>query len=330
MKLTLRLSGILCFLVLAGASAFAQTTPAPAPQGQPVKIAVANFGPHPQLRLLADNFKAAILAAGINAQFDEDHVNFDRTLVPQLLNKLASHDPDLMLTITTPLTQTAKQVLASRKFPIVFAPVTDPVRSKVLASWDHGDPLMVGASNMPDLDATCEFIKTLLPQAKRLGILYNPGDDSDNAFADALEQIAPRHGLTLVRVGVDNANDIPQRVQSMDGKVDAVFVPASSLLQPASAAIASAANRIKLPIFNSDPGKVRNHEMLAAYSVDWPQIGTNAGKLAAAILKGKKPSELAVWRAGPNDREVVISAKRMQALGLSLPDSLKSCNCVVE
>ena len=134
--------------------------PRRAPQGQPVKIAIANFGPHPQLRLLADNFKAAILAAGINAQFDEDHVNFDRTLVPQLLNKLASHDPDLMLTITTPLTQTAKQVLANRKFPIVFAPVTDPVRSKVLASWDHGDPLMVGASNMPDLDATCEFIKS--------------------------------------------------------------------------------------------------------------------------------------------------------------------------
>ncbi|MFZ0840742.1 MAG: ABC transporter substrate binding protein, partial [Xanthobacteraceae bacterium] len=172
MKLTLHLRAILCFLSLACASAFAQ--PAPAPQGPPVKIAIANFGPHPQLRLLADNFKAAILAEGINAQFDEDHVNFDRTLVPQLLNKLASHDPDLMLTITTPLTQTAKQVLANRKFPIVFAPVTDPVRSKVLASWDHGDPLMVGASNMPDLDATCEFIKQILPQAKRLGILYNP------------------------------------------------------------------------------------------------------------------------------------------------------------
>jgi putative ABC transport system substrate-binding protein len=102
MKLTLHLRVILCLLALAGASAFAQ--PAPAPQGQPVKIAIANFGPHPQLRLLADNFKAALAAEGINAQFDEDHVNFDRTLVPQLLNKLASHDPDLMLTITTPLT----------------------------------------------------------------------------------------------------------------------------------------------------------------------------------------------------------------------------------
>ena len=300
MKLTFHLRVILCLLALAGASAFAQ----PAPQGQPVKITIANFGPHPQLRLLADNFKKAIEAEGINAQFDEDHVNFDRSGA-QLLDELASHDPDIMLTITTPLTQTAKQVLANRKFPIVFAPFMDRVRSKVLASWDHGDPLMVGASNMPDLDATCEFVKTLIPQAKRLGILYNPGDDSDNAFADALEQIAPRHGLTLVRVGVDNANDIPQRVQSMDGKVDADLVPASSLLQPASAAIASAANRIKLPVFNSDPGKVRNHEMLAAYSVDWPQIGTNAGKLAAAISRAKsRPS----FRSGARARTIARSS----------------------
>ena len=60
MKLTLHLRVILCLLTLAGASAFAQ----PAPQGQPVKVAIANFGPHPQLRLLADNFKAALAAEG--------------------------------------------------------------------------------------------------------------------------------------------------------------------------------------------------------------------------------------------------------------------------
>jgi len=294
------------------------------------KVAIAMFGPHPNLTLVANKFKQELEAEGISATYDEQHVNFDRSLVPQLLNRLASKEPDLMLTITTPLTQSAKQVLASRKFPIVFAPVTDPVKANVVTSWDHGDALMTGASNMPDLDATCEFIKKLFPKATRLGILYNPGDDSDNAFADALAATVARHGLTLVKVGVDNANDIPQRVQSMDGKVDAIFVPASSLLQPASAAISSTANRLKIPVFNSEPMAVRNHQMLAAYTVDWGEVGKNAGKQAAQLLKGKKASDIPVWKASPAEHQIVISGQRMKALGISLPDSLKDCKCVVE
>ena len=197
--------------------------------------------------------------------------------MPQFLNRLAASKPDLMLTVTTPMTQSARQILANRSFPIVFAPVTDPVAAKLVPSWDKGDALMTGASNLPDFDATCDFIKTLVPNAKRLGILYNPGDDSDVTFVSHLERTAPKHSLELVKVGIDNANDIPTRIQSLQGRADALFIPASSLLQPAGAAIAAASNRIKIPVFNSNTAQIRTHQMLAAYSVDWKKVGSNAG-----------------------------------------------------
>ena len=189
---------------------------------------------------------------------------------------------------------------------------------------------MSGASNLPDLAATCDFIRTLVPGAKRLGILYNPGDDSDVTFVARLEQIAPKHGMELVKVGVDNANDIPVRIQSLQGRADALFIPASSLLQPAGAAIAAVSNRIKLPVFNSNTAQVRNHQMLAAYSVDWKKVGINAGAVAAEILKGKPPSEVPVRLPKPEDHQVVISGQRLKDLGLTLPASLKDCNCVVD
>ena len=136
------------------------------------------------------------------------------SLVPQFLNRLAASKPDLMLTVTTPMTQSARQILANRSFPIVFAPVTDPVAAKLVPSWDKGDALMTGASNLPDFDGTCDFIKTLVPNAKRLGILYNPGDDSDVTFVSHLERTVPKHSLELVKVGIDNANaDIAQQTR---------------------------------------------------------------------------------------------------------------------
>lgn len=294
------------------------------------RIAVALFGPHESLHQVVDGFKQELAARGITATYDEGNVNFDRSLVPQFLNRLAASNPDLMLTVTTPMTQSARQILASRSFPIVFAPVTDPVAAKLVPSWDKGDALMTGASNLPDLAATLEFIKALVPGTKRVGILFNPGDDSDVTFVSRLEAIAPKHGVVLVKVGVDNANDIPVRIQSLQGRADALFIPASSLLQPAGAAIASGASRIKLPVFNSNTAQVRSHQMLAAYSVDWKKVGINAGAVAAEILNGKPPSEIPVRLPRPEDHEVVISGHRLKDLGLSLPASLKDCNCVVD
>ncbi|CAN5806747.1 ABC transporter substrate-binding protein [soil metagenome] len=309
----------------ASGAARAQTAAATA---QP-KIAIALFGPHPSLQQVVDGFKQEIAAQGIVATYDEGNVNFDRTLAPQLLQRMAAGDPTLMLTVTTPMAQTAKRALASRTFPIVFAPVTDPVSAKLVPSWDKGDVLMTGVSNLPDLDQTCEFVKQLVPAAKRLAILYNPGDDSDVAFVNALEKIAPKHALALEKVGVDNANDIPARVQSTQGKADALFIPASSLLQPASAAIASTANRIKMPTFNSNTAGVIGHQFLAAYSVDWTRVGINGGRQAAQILKGKKAEDIAISLPARSDHEIKISGQRMKDLGLTLPDALKNCNCVV-
>ena len=67
-----------------------------------------------------------------------------------------------------------------------------------------------------------------------------------------------------------------------------------------------------------------------ASSVDWSRVGVNAGRMAANILKGKKPADLPVSLPSRADHEMKISARRMSDLGLTLPDALKSCNCVIQ
>jgi putative ABC transport system substrate-binding protein len=297
-------------------------------------IAIANFGPNPALSDLIAGFKAGLAANGFvegkDVTYDERNVNFDRSLVPQMLNVMAAANPALMLTITTPLTQSARQVLQGRSFPIVFAPVTDPVTAKILPSWDRGDHLITGASNMPDWPGSYVFIKKLLPNATRLGVLYNPGDDSDNSIVKAMEDSIGSSGFELIKIGVDNVNDVPPRVQAFAGRADVVYIPASSLLQPAAPAIASAANRINLPIINASPGPVEQHLMLATYSVSWKGVGIDAGGLAAKILKGADPATLAPTRPRAADHIMMISGQRLKALGMTLPDALSDCKCVVE
>ena len=320
-----RLRALLAGLAIGAALA----VPATAQSTDP-RLAIALFGPHPSLQQVSDGFKTALEAAGFTPTYDEGNVNFDRSLVPQFLNRLAAGDPDLMLTITTPMAQSARQILANRDFPIVFAPVTDPVQAGLVETWDAGAPMMTGVSNIPDLAATVDFMKTLVPGMTRLGILYNPGDDSDTAFANRLQTIAPELGVEVLLIGVDNTNDIPQRVTSARGRADALFVPASSLLQPASPAIASAAARISMPVFSSNTQSVGDGLALAAFAVDFYRIGERAGEIAARILGGEDPETIAIAVPAPEDHTIRISQRQMTALGLTLPASLDGCDCVVE
>ena len=108
-----------------------------------------------------------------------------------MITKLQSEQPKLMYTITTPVSQIAKKALAGSGIPIVFAAVTDPVAAKLVPSWEAGDEGMTGASDLQDIAAILEFAKKLFPNAKRLGVPYNPGEANDAAIVEKIKAAAP-------------------------------------------------------------------------------------------------------------------------------------------
>ncbi|WP_353194601.1 ABC transporter substrate-binding protein [Pusillimonas noertemannii] len=297
------------------------------------KVAIAGWGPHPTLDETIAGFKQGLAQEGFkegeNLEFDESNVNFDRSLIPQMLNKLVSGNPDLMATIATPVSLTAIQQLRSRTFPIVFTPIADPVHAGMLPGWEKGEKLLTGSSVALDYDAVLGFFKKIVPNLKRLGVLYDTGDDSSSAALDGIKPIAEAHGISLVLIGVDNPSELPQRVQSAVGRVDALYPVASGRIQQGAAAIASTADRAKLPVLTSVPQMVQHHQALAALAVSFRQSGEAAGRIAARLLKGEKAENIPAWKPSPEEHHPMISEVRLKALGLTLPESLKDCNCVV-
>jgi putative ABC transport system substrate-binding protein len=319
-------------LALAGASALALNFGVA--MAEPVKIAVANFGDHPQLNAVVDGFKAELAAAGYKegegAAYTVDHVNFDATLVPQMLSKIEAQKPAMILVITTPVAQMAKNTLGKSGIPLVFAAVTDPVAAGLVPSWDAGDENMSGASDLQDVAATLTFARKLLPNAKNLGIPYNPGEANDVALIDIMKTEAPKQGFAVVEVGVDNVNDIPQRISSLAGKADVIYVPGSNLIQPAIASVASAAMAAKIPVVNTDGGPVSQGIVTSSFAMSYEKVGHNAGKIAARILKGEKASAIAPSKPAYEDHAPLISKKAAAAIGMEIPESLKDCGCIVE
>ena len=82
----------LCLLIAATAAANAQ---------QPKRVAITSFGEHPALQGVVDGFKQSMKDRGYTEGKDVvitfTHVNWDRNLIPQMLTKVASDKPDVVV-----------------------------------------------------------------------------------------------------------------------------------------------------------------------------------------------------------------------------------------
>ncbi len=247
-----------------------------------------------------------------------------------MIAKLQAEQSKLVYTVTTPVSQIAKKALAGSGIPVIFTAVTDPVAAKLVPSKESGDDGITGATDSQDMAAVLAFTKKLLPNAKRLGLPYNPGEANDVALLEAVRKIAPEQGFEVVEVGVDNLNDIQQRITSLSGKVDVIYGPTSNMIQPAIAAVASAARQAGIPVVNAVDTAVQEGFVPASFAVNYEQVGKNAGKIAAEVLKGKDPKSIAPVFPAYEDHQALISKKAMSAFGVEIPASLADCNCIVE
>ena len=301
-------------------------------QAEKKKVAIASLGPHSVLKLVIDGFKAGLTSQGLKEGEGVEYVykdaNFDPSLVAQVLTALEASDPELLLTVTTPITQASKRVIRNKSLPIVFAPVTDPVDAGLVKSWDRGSARFVGASNLQDMDTVIAKAKAILGKISTMGLLFNPGDANDRVNVKYAEAAAQKAGVKLRSISVETVNDIPSRVEALKG-VDFIYLIPSSMLQPSVAVVAASAKRNRIPVINASPGGVKDGHVLAAVTVSWRDVGRQAGLLAARILKGAKPSDLPIFRPRPEDHRVLLSAKRFDAMKLPIPAAFKDCKCVM-
>lgn len=302
------------------------TVLAAAAHAQPKLVAIANFGEHPALRAAVEGFKGEVKrsAPAQDVAFDEQHINFDRTLIPQLLTNAQSKKPALILAVTTPVAQSSLRVLTDRSIPVVFMSVVDPVVAQIVPSWQAGGERHTGATLFPNFDASLAFVRQLLPKVKRLGIPFNPAEDNDKTNLTEIRASAAKAGLEIVEVGIDGPNDIAQRIQSLKDRVDAVFVIQSNLLQTSLPVIAATTQRIGVPAINTLDTPVRNGTFLAAHAMSYERMGAAAGKIAVRVLNGEKPSAIPPWRPGPDDYTIVISRKQAAQWGIAVPADLSS------
>lgn len=305
-----------------------------AAHAEPKKISIANFGDHPALLQVVEGFKDRMTelgyAEGSDVVYTYRHVNFDRSLLPQLMQQTEADDPDLVFAVTTAVAQASVRGIRDKSIPVVFSNVVDPVVAGIVPNWESGTETHAGASMMPDFEASLGFVKQVIPDAKRIGTLFNPGEDNDVTNIELINEAAEKVGVEIVAVAVDNANDLPQRVQSFAGQVDAIFLIQSNVVQTAVPVVAQVAQRTKIPLFNSVYSEELKDQLAGFHAISFTKNGIHGADVADRILKGEKPIDIATYVPVAEDFDSYISPKGLEAVGLSVPDALKDSPWIIK
>jgi putative tryptophan/tyrosine transport system substrate-binding protein len=224
----------------------------------------------------------------------------------------------VLVVIGSELAKLVREV--SSELPIVYITPGDPVAQGLAASLARpGGHTTAMTFEYPELAGKrLELLEEMLPQVRRVLILYDPRDSSSRQGAAVAREAATKLGLTLVERETHSPDDIMRGLEAL-AEVDAFLVILGGLPTSHYAEIIRAANAKRVPtMFHARTGSTM--EALVSYGASDAEIARQLARHVAKILTGVKAGDLPVER--PMKLELVINLKIAKQIGVTIPSAV--------
>jgi putative ABC transport system substrate-binding protein len=240
--------------------------------------------------------------------------------LPALAAELVRRNVNVIFAPSSTEVEPARQ--ATHTIPIVFSYHADPVGIGHVASLPRPGGNVTGLTMLlTDLSAKeLEILKDAVPQAERIGVLWNPTTPSHAPALKAIEAGAEKLRVKLRIVPARTRDDLPAAFAAMvDERVDALLVVSSPLARVESSFLAELELKHRLPAMFGTRWNVEAGGLMS-YAADLDDLTRRAAVYIDKILKGTKPADLPVEQA--SKYQLVINLKTAKALGVDLPPVL--------
>ncbi len=287
---------------------------AKADDGKTYKIGVLQLVQHAALDKSNEGFVAALDDAGLSYEIDQQNASGEQSACQTIAEKFVNDGDDLIFAIATPAAQAASA--ATTEIPIVLSAVTDPAESGLVESNDAPGGNVTGTSDLTPVTEQIDLLQKLIPDAKTVAILYCSAESNSEIQAQMARDALDAAGIAHEDYTVSNSNEIQTVVESMIGKVDAIYAPTDNTIAAGMATVSQVANDNKLPVICGESGMV-NEGGLATYGIDYYQLGYLAGQQAVEILvDGKNPADIPIGYLSADKCELTINQETADLLGI--------------
>ena len=310
------ISVIVCIaLILAAAVSFAET----------YTVGIGQFAQHGSLDNCYQGFVEGLAEAGLvegeNLKIDLQNAQADMGIAQQIAAQFASAKVDMMVGIATPMAQACYNAAAGA-IPTIFTAVTDPVAAGFASADGVAAGEVTGTSDALPIKAQLETIRAMLPDAKKIGILYTTSEVNSISAIEIYKSLAGDYGFEIVESGISTTADIPLALDALLGKVDCLTNLTDNTVVSALALVLDKANAAGKPVFGSEIEQVKLG-CVAAEGLDYIALGRQTGLMAAKVLRGEaKASEIPYEII--TEPGLYVNTEALAKFGIVLSDELKA------
>lgn len=259
-------------------------------------------------------------------EFPDQNINYTVFNTFKDINRLeefvAATDEEQFDLIYTYGSRISSKVIESfTQTPIVFDIVFDPIGYKIIESWDKKQPNLTGASNSIPLELQIKKIQKVFGKGN-MGLVYNPSNQDSLRLKENMEQFLNKEGFELISFKFSkNFHNLRSYLNRTKNQLKCIYLPSEWIISKYSKRILAEINRRKIPTCVTSKTYLKQRALLCI-TVDHYDVGRMAGQLAAKILQGIKPVDLAVKRPSESDIELYVNSRTLKRLKIQLPQEL--------
>ncbi len=223
--------------------------------------------------------------------------NFDISSINLILEDMLDRGIDVLVTISTPVTQAAVNVTLDMDDPpaVLFTAVYSPYKSGIADSSCIKPDHVTGVETRTPYENIVSLLLLQNPDMKKIGIIYSSLETSGVFGAEEVTEIAEALGLTIESAAVTSIPDIPLAADGLITKgIEALLIPMDTMTTRGLPLLVDTAVTNDIPIFHSTLGGVYSGATVSAGSTLYYLRGVNLGYILAAHLN----DELDIAAAG--------------------------------
>ena len=231
----------------------------------------------------------------------------------QLTRKIRASEASLVVAVGLKAALAAKLEIVD--IPVLYMMILDPLKHRLTADNMTGVLLDIPT------DRQLTIIRTFLPTLRRIGMLYDP-DKSAPKVKEAAAR-APAYEFQLQGFPVESEKEVPQQLRSLLSESKALWlIPDSTVLTDESIRFileSAVAKQVPVIGFSSEFTRLG---ALFSMSIDYGEVGREAGLLATRIMNGEQRLPLApvsVQRV-----RITVNQKTARYVGVTISKELGS------
>lgn len=287
------------------------------------KIGICQLVEHEALDAATEGFQDAC-----KEKFGEDNVEFDlqnaqgeQAMCSTIINNFVSADVDLILANATLPLQTAAQ--ATSTIPILGTSVTDYATALEISDWTGATGVNIsGTSDLAPIDKQADMLVELVPDAKKVGILYCSAEANSKYQAELFAEALKGKDIECQEYTVADSNEIQSVITNAVEDCDAIYIPTDNTIASNTEIVNNVCLPAKVPVIAGEQG-ICTGCGIATLSISYYDLGYRAGEMAYEILaEGADITTMEVETAPQVTK--MYNAAICEELGISVPDDYEA------